>query len=292
MSALDRHRCIHIIVFNKSDLVPRSLFPKLSAIAASENANSHLFLDSLRASSSRQVACTPPPHLPASHAPELQAHPVAADIARAVLQRGRDPKKSLLCMYAHPRPISISLHPDFASCRVCGVPNTGKSSLINSLRVSCGLSRVAAVGAVPGITRAISMFPISKVIEVIPALLLFHSLHLQAPPTYIIDTPGIMMPSVTNWPTAAALAAVGCISVARVDPVSVLAFCLRRIGANFSSGRGVAPSASCPCSFIVQKTRGADAAAGLQASVTVVALWCHAGGSLACSGLPMCCAWQ
>jgi len=91
----------------------------------------------------------------------LQAHPIAADIARVVLQRGKDPKKSLLCMSASPPHLRLSLPPP--PRRVTGVPNTGKSSLINSLRVSCGLSRVAAVGAVPGITRAISMFPISKV---------------------------------------------------------------------------------------------------------------------------------
>ena len=60
VAAIARHRCIHIIVFNKSDLVPRSSFGKLSTIAASEGAHSHVFLDSLRASSRRQVRARTP----------------------------------------------------------------------------------------------------------------------------------------------------------------------------------------------------------------------------------------
>ncbi len=55
VAAVELHRCIHIIVFNKSDLVPRASFPKIAAIATSEGAHSHLFLDSLRASSRRHV---------------------------------------------------------------------------------------------------------------------------------------------------------------------------------------------------------------------------------------------
>jgi len=97
VAAIARYRCIHIIVFNKSDLVPRSSFVKLSAIAVSEGAHSHVFLDSLRASSRRQVRSV------FSASDTLydflsQAHPIATDIARVVLQRGKDPKKSLLCM--------------------------------------------------------------------------------------------------------------------------------------------------------------------------------------------------
>ena len=41
----------------------------------------------------------------------LQAHPIAADIARVVLQRGKDPKKSLLCMSASPPHLRLSLPP-------------------------------------------------------------------------------------------------------------------------------------------------------------------------------------
>ena len=97
VAAIARYRCIHIIVFNKSDLVPRSSFVKLSAIAVSEGAHSHVFLDSLRASSRRQVRSvfSAPGTL---HDCLSQAHPIATDIARVVLQRGKDPKKSLLCM--------------------------------------------------------------------------------------------------------------------------------------------------------------------------------------------------
>ena len=155
--------------------------------------------------------------------------------------------------------------------RVAGVPNTGKSSLINSLRVSCGLSRVAAVGAVPGITRTITMFPISKVCSR-RASATAALTPLQAPPTYVIDTPGIMMPAVTKWSTAAALAAVGCISIGRIDALSVLSFCLRRARSSSpaSARSAAAGGGSCLCQFILQKSKVSDAA---DAEVSAVAVF-------------------
>lgn len=66
---------------------------------------------------------------------------------------------------------------------VAGIPNCGKSSLINALRMhSMGhekfqTTKVAGVGAVPAFTREFSMFRLSR-----------------APPVYIFDSPGIMIP--------------------------------------------------------------------------------------------------
>jgi len=79
-----------------------------------------------------------------------------------------------------------------------------------------------------------------------------------------------MMPSVTRWSAAAALAAVGCISIARIDALSVVAFCLRRMHANAAAGKGRAGGSSCLCQFIQQKTKVADAAAGSEASARVL----------------------
>jgi hypothetical protein len=77
------------------------------------------------------------------------------------------------------------------------------------------------------------------------------------------------MPSVTKWSTAAALAAVGCISVARVDALSVLAFCLRRMPTSSQLGQGAGAGRTCLCKFIVHKTKSADASGGFQASLAV-----------------------
>jgi hypothetical protein len=116
------------------------------------------------------------------------------------------------------------------------------------------------------------MFPISKVhFRQSPGIYaaLFFILYNQAPPTYVIDTPGIMMPSVTKWSTAAALAAVGCISVARVDALSVLAFCLRQMRTSSQLGQGAVAGSTCLCKFIVHKTKSSDAMGGLKASLAV-----------------------
>eukprot|EP00878_Enallax_costatus_P039826 GHUV01045743.1.p2 GENE.GHUV01045743.1~~GHUV01045743.1.p2 ORF type:complete len:105 (+),score=20.89 GHUV01045743.1:648-962(+) len=72
---------------------------------------------------------------------------------------------------------------------VVGLPNSGKSSLINALKLaarSTGVlggeqtyNRRAAVGATPGLTRQVSGFQVCK-----------------TPATYVLDTPGITVPSI------------------------------------------------------------------------------------------------
>ena len=76
-----------------------------------------------------------------------------------------------------------------------------------------------------------------------------------------------MIPSVTKWPAAAALAAVGCVSVARVDTPSVLAFCLRRMHKNTQSKNASLSGGVCLCRFILQKTNALNQAGTLQARV-------------------------
>lgn len=74
---------------------------------------------------------------------------------------------------------------------VIGVPNVGKSSLINSIRGAIlGKKSSAPVGAVAGITRAVQ-----------------HQLKVSHDPlVYILDTPGVVSPVINNIETGLKLA--------------------------------------------------------------------------------------
>jgi len=83
---------------------------------------------------------------------------------------------------------------------VAGVPNVGKSTLINAL---AGLGRKGAVrgakhrakvGAQPGVTRALSSILVS-----------------QAPAVRVIDSPGIMVPKVPSLEAGLKLALIGAV---------------------------------------------------------------------------------
>ncbi|KAJ1648433.1 Mitochondrial GTPase 1 [Coemansia erecta] len=84
-------------------------------------------------------------------------------------------------------------YPQF-SVMIVGMPNVGKSSLINALRrIGIGRGKAASTGAKPGVTRAMS----SK-IKV-----------LESPPVYLLDTPGVMMPFIPDPVTAIKVALTG-----------------------------------------------------------------------------------
>ncbi|XP_066015427.1 mitochondrial ribosome-associated GTPase 1-like [Pocillopora verrucosa] len=77
----------------------------------------------------------------------------------------------------------------------CGLPNTGKSSLINALRRKyLRKGKATRVGAVPGITR--SMQEKIKVCD--------------EPVTYMIDTPGVVAPYIPTAEIGMKLALIGC----------------------------------------------------------------------------------
>ncbi|SCV72428.1 BQ2448_3965 [Microbotryum intermedium] len=68
---------------------------------------------------------------------------------------------------------------DRISMLIAGMPNTGKSSILNALRrVGVGKGKAASVSSAPGHTRRLSTF-----------IKVSHN-----PPVYIHDTPGIMIP--------------------------------------------------------------------------------------------------
>ncbi|KMQ90077.1 mitochondrial gtpase 1-like protein [Lasius niger] len=82
------------------------------------------------------------------------------------------------------------------SLMVIGVPNVGKSSLINRLRSNhLNKAKAAHVGAVAGITRSLSTrIKIS-----------------EDPIIYLFDTPGILAPSINDIHAGFKLALVGCL---------------------------------------------------------------------------------
>ncbi|XP_012266731.2 mitochondrial GTPase 1 [Athalia rosae] len=91
---------------------------------------------------------------------------------------------------------------DFA-IMVIGVPNVGKSSLINRLRNKhLGKANATAVGAVAGITR--SVLTRIKIKE--------------TPPVYLLDTPGVLTPNVPNVEIGLKLALVSCLQDHLVGP--------------------------------------------------------------------------
>ncbi|XP_020799657.1 mitochondrial ribosome-associated GTPase 1 [Drosophila serrata] len=79
---------------------------------------------------------------------------------------------------------------------IIGVPNVGKSSIINVLRnVHLKKKSAARVGAEAGITRAVG-----------------ERIKIQEnPPVYMIDTPGILQPSIKDDEMGMKLALVGCL---------------------------------------------------------------------------------
>lgn len=81
----------------------------------------------------------------------------------------------------------------FANMLVMGVPNVGKSTLINALRrAKMGKAGGAKTGPLPGVTRALSGFRVS-----------------QSPSAFLLDSPGVMLPRIADPDVALKLGLTG-----------------------------------------------------------------------------------
>eukprot|EP00038_Savillea_parva_P001853 m.107906 g.107906 ORF g.107906 m.107906 type:complete len:328 (-) comp10638_c0_seq4:96-1079(-) len=89
---------------------------------------------------------------------------------------------------------ALQRDPPFLRLMVVGIPNVGKSSMINALRrMFLGKAGCATTGAKPGVTRAVQT-------DI--------KIH-QSPPVYVIDTPGVMLPLIETEEVGLKLALIG-----------------------------------------------------------------------------------
>ncbi|KAF2674131.1 GTPase [Microthyrium microscopicum] len=102
---------------------------------------------------------------------------------------------------------------------IIGMPNVGKSTLLNGLRFQgTGNRKKAAItGGQPGITRRIS-----EVVKIISGA-------TEAESVYTRDTPGVFVPYVNDPETMLKLALCNCVKDSIISPVTVADYCLFRM---------------------------------------------------------------
>ncbi|GAM18141.1 hypothetical protein SAMD00019534_013160, partial [Acytostelium subglobosum LB1] len=216
----------HFIVFNKADLSNHNLQSRIkSHFEQSSTSSSSLPLSPSELNHQVRVAFTQSSSKQNSAATQHSSHPRHPyQVIKQSVQYHNDMLSKLQQSNATPAsaaPVSTSwIDPSKLkreiNMLVIGVPNVGKSSLINAIRTACKLTKAAKTGALPGVTRQFSGFRVS-----------------DDPPAFLVDTPGIMIPGVQeDNERALKLALIGAISekgVSNQDVADYLLFKLNQL---------------------------------------------------------------
>lgn len=165
----------HILVFNKKDLIESSVQAAIKRHLASENSN--VLFTNCKDHTDRSVR-------------KILA------MAENLIENSERYNRALATEY---------------NLMVIGVPNVGKSSLINCLRnYHLKKSSASAVGAVPGITRGV----------------LNRIKMCQEPLVYLYDTPGILAPKISNVEAGLKLAVCATLQDHQVGEISIADYLL------------------------------------------------------------------
>lgn len=114
-----------------------------------------------------------------------------------------------------------------AHIMVVGMPNVGKSSLLNALRrVGVGKGKAAHTGAQPGVTRKIGTAV--RIVE----------RSEDSEGVYLLDTPGVFMPYVSEAESMLKLALCGSVKDSIIPPTTLadyLLYCLNKVSPSLYS---------------------------------------------------------
>ncbi|KAL9112755.1 MAG: hypothetical protein Q9227_003058 [Pyrenula ochraceoflavens] len=137
--------------------------------------------------------------------PCIFAHKDSKSTLRKILKFARDHANSLDTLLS-------------SQMMVVGMPNVGKSTLLNALRnMSLGLKKTAKTGDQPGVTRKIS-----SSVTIINA----ENGHGKV---YMKDTPGVFVPYMPDGESMLKLALCGNVKEAIIDPVTVADYLLYHV---------------------------------------------------------------